>query len=345
MARQKTEAELLARAIRAFHDVTGIQLHEDQFMRADPRWKDVDARIRLETPHANRYFAVEVKRWLNAHTLGLTVQHLTKLPEEGLLVTEYANPNIADQLRNMGVAFMDTVGNAYVNAPPVFIYMRGQKAPPKPLHDRQTRTFAPAGLKVVFALLCRQDLVVVRYRAIAEAAGVALGTVAWVLDDLQKLGHLLEVKNRERKLIEKRRLLDRWVAAYPEQLRPKLGIGRFAAPDPKWWEHARIGNFRAYWGGEVAAARLTKYLKPEVVTVYARDLPGRLLAANQLRKDERGNVEVLKAFWTEACDWADKEIVHPLLVYADLIATGDARNLETAKRLYDDQIIGLIGED
>jgi hypothetical protein len=64
-----------------------------------------------------------------------------------------------------------------------------------------------------------------------------------------------------------------------------------------------------------------------------------------LKKDVRGNIEVLEVFWDADCDWNDKEVVHPLLVYADLLATRDARNLETARRLYDDHIAGLVRED
>jgi len=135
------------------------------------------------------------------------------------------------------------------------------------------------------------------------------------------------------------------VAAFPNQLRPKLFLGKYAAPDPKWWERARVGGFHAYWGAEIAAARLTGYLKPERATVYIRDRPGKFLAANQLRTDQRGNVEMLEAFWNTNCDWTDTEIVHPLLVYADLLATGDDRNLETARRIYDEQLAGFVRED
>ncbi len=79
--------------------------------------------------------------------------------------------------------------------------------------------------------------------------------------------------------------------------------------------------------------------------MYIRDLPGRFLAANRLHTDQRGNVEILKAFWDTKCDWTDTEIVHPLLVYADLLATGDPRNIETAKRIYDERLTGLVRED
>lgn len=345
MVEHTANTELLEKAIKAFHEATGIRLRAERLQRTNPRRQEVDARVRLETPDREERFAVEVKRWLNQHTLGLAVERLTRHPEKGLLVTEYVNPNMAERLKRMNVPFLDTVGNAYFNAPPLFIYIKGQKPPLRTPEERPTRAFEPTGLKVVFALLCRQDLADAPYRTIAEMTKVARGTVGWVLADLKKHGHLLEMGKRGRKLVQKQRLLERWVAAYPARLRPELMVGKYAAPDPHWWEQAQIKGFGAYWGAEIAAARLTQYLKPQVVTIYVRDLPGRLLAAHQLRKDVRGNIEVLKAFWNIDCDWVDREIVHPLLAYADLLATGDARNLETAKRLYDDHIAGLVRED
>ena len=41
----------------------------------------------------------------------------------------------------------------------------------------------------------------------------------------------------------------------------------------------------------------------------------------------------------------DENIVHPILVYADLIASGDKRNIEIANMIYEREIIGLIRED
>jgi hypothetical protein len=343
MKLRETETELLEKALEALRRTTGIRV---RFERLKPRreWPQADARLRLKFPHVERRFDAEVKPALLLQTLGQAIEQMKRLPEKALLVTRYVNPNMAERLKQMDIPFLDTLGNAYLNAPPVFVYIKGLM-PPRFPRERPTRAFVPAGLRVVFALLCRQELADARFRTIAQTAHVALGTVAWVLDDLVRLGHLLEMGKRRRRLIHKQQLLERWVAAFPNQLRPKLFLGKYAAPDPKWWEQARIGDFRAYWGAEIAAARLTRYLKPELVTVYIRDRPGRFLAANRLRTDPGGNVDVLEAFWDTKCDWTDTEIVHPLLVYADLLATGDARNIETARRIYDEQLAGLVRED
>ncbi|MGD1100758.1 MAG: type IV toxin-antitoxin system AbiEi family antitoxin [Terriglobia bacterium] len=344
MQQRATETELLEKAIEAFRQATGINLH---LQRWEPRQhgQRADVELRLGFAPLEKRFCAQVKRRVNPQTLGQAIEQMKRFPEKALLVTEYVNANMAERLKQMDVPFLDTLGNAYVNAPPIFVYMKGNKPPVKMPAEKPTRAFVPAGLRVVFALLCRQELADAPFRTIAQAANVALGTVAWVLNDLERLGHLLEMGKSGRRLIRKQQLLEHWVAAFPNQLRPKLLLGKYAAPDPKWWEQVRISDFRAYWGAEIAAARLTGYLKPELATVYIRDLPGRFLTANRLRTDARGNVEVLEAFWNTRCDWTNTEIVHPLLVYADLLATGGARNLDTARRIYDEQLAGLVRED
>ena len=338
-----TETEILQTAIAAFRKATGVPVHLQRRQR-QRHGRRADAELRFAFPEGERRFDAEVKPALLLQTLGQAIEQMKRLPGKALLVTRYVNPNMAERLKQVDIPFLDTLGNAYLNAPPIFIYMKG-RTPQRFPRERPTRAFAPAGLRVVFALLCRQELAGAPFRTIAQTAHVALGTVAWVVDDLVRLGHLLEMGKRRRRLIHKQQLLERWVAAFPNQLRPKLLLGHYAAPDPNWWEQTRVGDFRAYWGAEIAGARLTGYLKPELVTVYIRDLPGKFLAANRLRTDPRGNVEILKPFWDTKCDWTDAEITHPLLVYADLLATGDPRNIETARRIYDEQLARLVRED
>ncbi len=262
--------------------------------------------MRFEFPQDQKDWYVEVKRTLDPHTLGMAVEQIKRLPKRALLVTRYVNPNMAERLRQMDIPFVDTLGNAYLNDPPIFVYIQG-KAPQRFPREKPTRAFVPAGLRVVFALLCQQKLAGEPFRNIGKIANVALGTVAWVLGDLEALGHLVEMGKRGRRLVNKQRLLERWAEAYPNQLRPKLVLGRYAAPDPGWWRQTRMGDFRACWGGEPAAALLTGHLKPEVATVYIRDPAGKFLAANRLRTDPRGDVELLKVFWDPMLDWTDPQ--------------------------------------
>jgi hypothetical protein len=100
-------------------------------------------------------------------------------------------------------------------------------------------------------------------------------------------------------------------------------------------------DYHACWGAEVAAAKLTKRLKPERVVIYADEPPGKLIIENKLRKTADGDVEILKPFWKFDYQLADRGVVPPLLVYADLIATGDVRNIETAGIIYDKYLAQL----
>ena len=63
-----------------------------------------------------------------------------------------------------------------------------------------------------------------------------------------------------------------------------------------------------------------------------------------VKKDAQGNTNILQKFWNTPATHPDETIVHPILVYADLIATGNQRNLETARILYDGKLLNLSGK-
>ena len=64
-----------------------------------------------------------------------------------------------------------------------------------------------------------------------------------------------------------------------------------------------------------------------------------------MKKDPEGNVEILNRFWNFKLNTFNNDLVHPVLVYADLMATGDNRNIETAGMIYDTEIARFIRED
>jgi len=65
----------------------------------------------------------------------------------------------------------------------------------------------------------------------------------------------------------------------------------------------------------------------------------------RLKKDAAGDVEILERFWQPDKTWQYGDLVHPILVYADLLATGNQRNIETAKMIYEQHIIRLVREN
>jgi hypothetical protein len=129
------------------------------------------------------------------------------------------------------------------------------------------------------------------------------------------------------------------------RLRPKLVVGRYTAPNPTWWERAQLPAERAVWGGEVAADRLTDQLKPARQTLYVWGGPKETVVAHRLRPDDRGEVEILEAFWapTGEGEAAPTDVAPPLLVYADLMATGDPRNVEVARVVREEHLGDVLG--
>jgi hypothetical protein len=116
-------------------------------------------------------------------------------------------------------------------------------------------------------------------------------------------------------------------------------IGRYYVAGFEGWKNWSIAEYGALWGGEPAAAMLTEYLRPGEMTLYAEKMPS-LLAARQKFMKEAGQrhtaaVEVRRRFWHFLSDPEHSNIAPPLLVYADLLATGDARCIETAKMIYE----------
>ena len=184
------------------------------------------------------------KKNITPATVGVAISRLTPLMAKGLLLTNYVTPNMADELREKGVQFLDAAGNAYLNEPLLFVFVKVNRPAVAIGMKKTRRAFRPTGLQVLFALLFQPELVTAPFREIANIAGAALGTVSWVMRDLKELGFIVDMGTQGRHLTRKAELIDRWVTAFPDLLRPKLVVGRFMAFDPKWHEKTEnIGLF------------------------------------------------------------------------------------------------------
>jgi len=341
----QTEREILYTAIEGFQKTTGLKVE----IETEPIIDEFrgDAVIHVVFQDTKLHFVVEVKKWLTRTALGIVTQQLNikKYPYKGLLVARYVTPQIGEILKEMNTPFIDMAGNAYINEPPLFIFIKGKKLLDIQQTKPQIRAFAPTGLKIIFALLCRPNLIDATFREIAAIANVALGTVAWVIRDLRQEGYIVNLGKHRRHLLQKKKLLERWVLAYPEKLRPKLQLGTYEAKKNDWWKQTKLTGVDTFWGGEIAGAKLTQYLKPQVTTIYTNQPIIELLQKYRLRKDPRGEIEILKTFWHLTPNWQHYDLVHPIIIYADLLATGDPRNIETANIIYEKELVGLIKED
>ena len=63
----------------------------------------------------------------------------------------------------------------------------------------------------------------------------------------------------------------------------------------------------------------------------------RMVVDHKLRADPQGDIEFIDAFWDFKGE-PPADTVPPILVYADLLATLDPRNFDTAKIIYEKYI-------
>jgi hypothetical protein len=342
------EKQLLQTAIQAAQQL-GVHLELVQGP-AQPGGVYTGAQVRVQHAGQEMRYTVEVRKALQPATLGAALQRLGLIGQNAMLVTDYVAPVLADELRARGIAFLDTAGNAYIEQGPLLIWVKGQKRIDKPAPHAAGRAFQPTGLQVLFTLLCNPQAVNRPYRDLGKMAGVAHGTVGWVIPDLQKQGFVDDRNGKRgtRRLFQHERLLNQWADAYARALRPRTLLGRYYVQTLDGWKDWPLAEHGAQWGGEPAGALLTDYLRPGELTIYADKMPALLAARLKFLKEPAPGhtavVEVRKRFWDFPGEPNHPDVVPPLLVYADLLATSDARCIETAKLVYDTYVLRLFAQ-
>jgi hypothetical protein len=256
--------------------------------------------------------------------------------EQGILVAPYLSPRMAELSFQMKLQFIDTAGNAYLNRSGNFVFINGRKMRSEHYVDKKRSVGNAAAMHLIFALLCEHALIRAPYRDMVKRAKISLGAISPVIGQLEERGFIskAEVKNK-RRFLEAGKLLDEWSANYALHFRPKLHVRKFSAQDPAWWQKAELEGTGALWGGEVAAERMTNYLSPEKVTLYLQTNTdwAKLAMKYHFRADPAGSIEMLPAFWEVSRQETAEAMVPPILVYADLLGSLDARNIETADQV------------
>ena len=337
------EKNIIAKAVTRFEEETGLRLTTyitDERVDLVLREKEYDLK-----------FTVEVAPVINKTKLGIIKNRLKGLDNIPILITRIVNNDTAELLKNLNINFIDAAGNAYINVPPLYVNIKGQKLTRdvetkrtvnNNIAVKDTSLFQPAALQIIFALLCNPKLERNPYREIAEMANVALGTAHTTMKLLEKHGFLIDDKTQDKTLTNKKELLKEWTLGYPEKIKPKYLVGKYLTEYPEFVKTIDLKYFGALLGGETAAAQITNFLRPLIHTIYIGDKIGEFVLRNRLKKNLNGNVEIVKKFWNFADDNEIKNIVPAILVYTDLITTGDPRNIETANIIYERELAGYL---
>ena len=301
--------------------------------------KVTQGRIELIVNQKPLKLNVAVKNNLRAIHLPL----IFKLAKENaplILVADHVFPKIKEELRNQEIAYLETNGNIWLKNGETLLWIDAQKTRPE-VKEKINRAFTKTGLKVVFDFLRDELLINAPYREIAQQTEIALGNVNYILNGLKESGFIVKGSKNGIQFTNKKELLNTWIVKYAEKLKPEIEIGTFRFlrdDDFANWKNLPLKKGKTWWGGEPAGNIKTNYLKPAELTLYTIETRSDLIKNYRLIPDPTGNIKVFKTFWKDID--INENTAPPLLIYADLINTGDHRCIETAQKIYDEFLAG-----
>jgi hypothetical protein len=296
--------------------------------------KELDGQIQLVIENQPLKFNAEIKQELRNHQLPKIIDQAHRIGPL-MVVANRIFPKIKEELRHNHIAYLEANGNIYLKQGGIMLWLDGQK-PVQPITEKGNRAFTKTGLKVLFHFLLDEQLVQLRYREIANITNVALGNLNYIMNGLKELNFLIEVRDQTFRLNNKKELLQKWMVAYEERLKPALMMGTFRflkEEDFLNWRNLQIDTAKTKWGGEPAGDLYTNYLRPQTLTLYTIESRNDLIRNYRLIPDDKGNIKAYKKFWH--LDDGPTPTVPPLLIYADLMNTNDRRCTETAQKIYD----------
>lgn len=279
----------------------------------------------------------EVKSYVNNANFN---QMLLRLQEIGhtskkpvLLIVGSISPQNLIKFAEEGINVLDYAGNCYINIPPLYIFITGQKlTKPK---ETVKKVYNDSALKLIFYFLLDKSNIGKPYRKIVEDTGFSIGTVKNVIEEMTLQHHIIKTP-KGRVLMNWRKLLDDWQVAYNQTLKPKLFIKKMTLANPervKNWKDTKLPP-NTCWGGESGANLTDGYLTPEILTIYTEGDSGELIRTSKILPSAEGEVLVYKKFWT---GFDENNIAPLILIYADLMGTANSRCLEAAQRILNDE--------
>jgi hypothetical protein len=297
--------------------------------------KYTDGRLTLHVDKDKITFYTEIKKELRAHQIPQIEKNAKDFPPY-LILAQCIFPKIKEQLRQLNIAYLEANGNIFMNKDRFHYFIDANK-PFQLEKEKVNRAFTKTGLKVLFHFLINEKWINLPHREIAEIIQVAHGNFAYIFNGLMENNFLIRLNKRTYRLNNKKELLEKWMVAWKETLQPALKIGRFRFADDINFTHygeLHLDENTTWWGGEPAGDILTHYLRPGELILYTRKNRNELMKDFRLIPDPNGDVKIFRAFW-KTKEAVRNNIVHPVLVYADLMNTGNSRCYETAQMIWD----------
>ena len=173
------------------------------------------------------------------------------------------------------------------------------------------------------------------FREIQAQTGVGLATINKLFTSLKQNGYLFS-SSKGRHLKKLDGLLAVFVDNYCRVIKPKALMATMTfLPNGReqWMEKALPQGMQ--WGGEPGAYMRDRYLYPEVWDVYSSVPSAKLISDRVAIPARDGEIHVYRKFWM---DDPEEKTAPALIIYADLMGSGDSRCIESAQRIFEHEL-------
>ncbi len=337
----RTDLQTYLGHIRQLPFVRGLQVKLEQGLAPER----ADTILQIELPDGTRKnMVVEVKRTNLTYALAQALRNRAErvYPYPLLVTAPKITRGVGQALAHQGINYVDAAGNCRINLEDQYVAVIEGRHPIAKETPRG-RGLGAAGYQVLFTILAWPDAAHATLRELARQAGTALGTATTTLRRLEAEGLLL--RGHPGVLVHDRQeILERWVHGYQDQVRPKWLIGRYRTPDqdPDNLERRLTQAINTWqpelgwaWGGGAGAMRLTRCFRGPETVLCVKAPPHNLTRELKALPDAKGPLVLLEVPTDLFLAGPEDHVVHPLLLYTQLLAMHDERAREAAAELHD----------
>ena len=253
------ETDIIYEAIANLEEYTGLKINVETDRR------EYDAVIQIE----GQTFYVEAKANARKSNIGMVLSKLEVQDKnkKWLHVADYLAKDVANNLQKKKHNYLDVAGNASIKTDKLFIFIEGKKKESVEKKN-QSRAFQEVGLKLLLLFISDPENLQMSYRAFAEKTNISLGSVSNIFRELEESDFILKT-NKKRVFKKMDVLLERWIIAYNEILKPRILRKKYRLANEDVNFLNTQNEFLGFvWGGESAAGFITNYLKSSNYTIY-----------------------------------------------------------------------------
>jgi len=327
---KEIDQEIVIQAIENIKSIFDVRMVYNACSSGFDSWYDGILQL------GNYQFACIVKHKVSDYAINTILNECLRndkssdLPK--LLLTNAISTRQMSILYENGINTLDVAGNCYIHYKDLMMFCQGRKN--NNLVIKDTLSFKEPGLKVLYFILTDINHVNLPFRDIQSQTGVGLATINKLFTSLKQNGYMFS-SNEGRHLKNTLGLLSIFVDNYCRVMKPKnlMATLRFIQDNNKKWEEFSLPKGME-WGGEPGAFMRDKFLLPEVFDVYSSVSTMQLVSARIAVPAKDGEIKVYRKFWTDN----NTTIAPALIIYADLMGSGDSRCIEAAQRIFNHEL-------